>query len=268
MTLCVCVGIPEGIVLAGESRQTYRGRGGARIGSDSATKVFELTDSIMAGTYGWAFLRPQGAATLRNISSLVQEFRGTIQAGASVQTVANDLFAFFNTAYQWHTAQGYEPPVAAGQFALGFLVCGYDAASRVGTVFECRIPGGVTSLRDTNNPGANWSGQTDVVSRIILGWDPRLGTLPAIQQMVQQLGPAAGNPLQGLEYVINWHTMTLQDAVDFAMSMIQITITIQRFTDGIRLNPGDVPGVGGPIDVGIVKPGDRVTWIRRKELHA
>lgn len=263
MTLCVCVSTPEGIVLAGESRQTYRGRAGARIGSDNATKAFDLTDTIAAGTFGWAFLRPQGAATLRNIASLVEEFKQSIATGASVQTVSNDLFAFFNTSYQWHTAQGFDQPVGANQFALGFLVAGYDVGSRVGTVFQCLIPGGVTALRDTNRPGANWQGQTDVVSRIILGWDQRLLTLPALQQ----IGQTIVQPLRGLEYVINWHTMTPQDAVDFAVSVIQITITIQRFTDGIQMNPGDVPGVGGPIDVAVITPGGRVKWISRKELH-
>jgi hypothetical protein len=68
-------------------------------------------------------------------------------------------------------------------------------------------------------------------------------------------------------YIVNWHTMTLQDAIDFVTGMIQITITIQRFADGITMQPGGVPGVGGPIDVAVVQPGGEVRWVARKMLH-
>lgn len=258
--------------MAAESRQGYQGRAGARISSDSATKVFELTDSVVASTAGWAFLRPQGAATHRNVSSLVEEFKASLTPGSSVQTVADGLYTYFNQAYQWHTAQRHDQPVPVGQFALTFMVGGYDSSSRVGLIFQCNIPGGVSPLRDTNNPGSNWIGQTDVVARIIIGWDPRLGNLGFVQQVVQQGGQQASQTitqqLRGLEYVINWHTMTLQDAIDFAASVIQITISIQRFTDGVYMNPGDVAGVGGPIDIVVIRPSSRPVWIQRKELHA
>jgi len=49
--------------------------------------------------------------------------------------------------------------------------------------------------------------------------------------------------------------------------MIQITIIIQRFADGIQMAPGGVPGVGGPIDVAVIQPGGPVRWIARKALH-
>lgn len=249
--------------MAGESRQTYGGRTGARIGSDRAMKVFELTDTVIGVTSGWAFLRPQGAATLRNIASLVHEFKTQLSQPSNVQSVANQLTAFFHTAYQWHTAQGYDQPVPTGQVALTFLVGGYDSSSSTGLVFQCNIPGSAAPLRDTNIPGANWIGQVDVMFRIIKGWDPRLTSLG----FVQSAGPAAMQQLNGLEYLISWHTMTLQDAIDFATSMIQITISVQRFADGIQLIPGDVPGVGGPIDVALVRPGGKVTWIQKKELR-
>jgi hypothetical protein len=55
-----------------------------------------------------------------------------------------------------------------------------------------------------------------------------------------------------LEYNINWGAMTLRDAIDFASLMIETTSAIQRFSDGIRQAPGDMPGVGGPIDVAVI----------------
>jgi hypothetical protein len=55
-----------------------------RIGSDSAIKVFELTDTVLAATAGWAFLQPQGSAMMRNISSLIEDFKTTIAGNAAL----------------------------------------------------------------------------------------------------------------------------------------------------------------------------------------
>jgi hypothetical protein len=59
--------------------------------------------------------------------------------------------------------------------------------------------------------------------------------------------------------------MPLQDAIDFTVLVIQTTSAIQRFSDGIQADPGDIPGVGGPIDVLVLTP-DGPKWIKQKEL--
>ena len=71
--------------------------------------------------------------------------------------------------------------------------------------------------------------------------------------------------LNNLEYSINWGAMTLQDAIDFSVLAIETTSAIQRFSDGIKADPGDVPGVGGAIDVLVITP-DKAEWIQKKEL--
>jgi hypothetical protein len=58
--------------------------------------------------------------------------------------------------------------------------------------------------------------------------------------------------LGGLQYAIQCGTMTLQDAIDFCTLMVQTTSAIQRFSDGIIANPGDMPGVGGPVDAAVI----------------
>jgi hypothetical protein len=105
-------------------------------------------------------------------------------------------------------------------------------------------------MRATNNPGPWWIGQIDVVARIMNGYDFRALTLPVLQ--------AAKPELDRLNYIVQWNTMTVQDAIDFAVGMIQITTTIQKFTAGVVMQPGGVAGVGGPIDVAVVRPGESV----------
>ncbi|HEY2150290.1 MAG TPA: hypothetical protein VGH34_05750 [Vicinamibacterales bacterium] len=73
--------------------------------------------------------------------------------------------------------------------------------------------------------------------------------------------------VDALDYVVNWSAMTLQDAVDFAVAIIQVTITVQGFTAGIVSQMGAAATVGGPIDVAVVRPGGTVEWVRRKTLR-
>jgi hypothetical protein len=250
MSLCISVVTPEGIVVAGESRQTQVIAGVNRIGSDSAVKVFDLTNTVLAATAGWAFLQPQGAAMMRNISSIIEEFKPTIPAGSGVRAIATQLWTHFNTIYQQHITQVPDSAVQPGQVALNFIVAGYDPGANVGMLFSIDIPtlaAPTMPARTTNNPGPWWIGQIDVVARIVNGYDPRILTLPVLQA-AQQAGTATVQ-LSGLSYMVHWNALTIQDGIDFTVGMIQVTTTIQKFTAGIAMQPGDVAGVGGPIDV-------------------
>lgn len=268
MSLCISVVIPEGIIMAGESRQTQVVAGVNRIGSDNAIKVFELTDTVLASTAGWAFLQPQGASFARNISGLIEDFKSTIPDGSSVQAIATLLWTHFNTIYQGHITHYPATAVPAGQTAINFVVAGYNSDSQSGELFSIEVPSAAApaaAVRSTNNPGPWWIGQIDVVARIINGYDPRTLNLPFVQAANQNADAKA--QLDGLSYAIYYTAMTIQDAIDFVVGMIQITITTQRFTAGIMTQQGAVAGVGGPIDVAVVQPGREINWIARKELH-
>lgn len=270
MSLCISVVTPEGIVVSGESRQTQVIGGVNRVGSDSAIKVFQLTDTVLAATAGWAYLQPQGATLRRNISSLVEDFKPTIVPNSTVRDIATALHAYFNTAYQQHIAQLPQDALPAGHKALDFIVAGYNPNSRVGEVYGLEIPTGPAPTnpnRATNNPGPWWIGQCDVVARIINGYDPILLSHPLLQGTHQPVANMQ-QQLAGLGYAVFYNTMTLQDAIDFSVGLIKVTITIQKFTAGTGMQPGSVAGVGGPIDVAVVKPGGTVTWISQKQLHS
>lgn len=105
------------------------------------------------------------------------------------------------------------------------------------------------------------------LNRIINGYDYRALELPFVQA-ANQNNNTGTTELNGLGYLVNWSVMTLQDAIDFAVSMIQVTIIVQRFTAGIINQMGGTATVGGPIDVAVVRPGATVEWVQRKQLHA
>jgi hypothetical protein len=49
--------------------------------------------------------------------------------------------------------------------------------------------------------------------------------------------------------------------------MIQVTITVQRFTAGMLSQMGAIAGVGGPIDIAVVQARHKIKWVARKELQ-
>jgi len=306
MSLAINTATPEGIVLAADSRQSYRNRKGvSRIGSDAATKLFLINNRIGVAVTGLAFLQENGIS--KNISKFIEQFKREVEVeNLSVKEVAEKLYYIFDKKLNWQEQlekipeqikanlknQGMEiieinkeqyrlkfkfkdkagniKDGAAGIEGLSIFVAGYNSDGSH-EVYNVHIPGEILKRRDSTQKGleygANWIGQTDVVSRIVKGWDPRILNAPFVNEAVRQKNQQEiEKQLNGLEYAINWGAMTLQDAVDFTILVIQTTSAMQRFSDGIQADPGDMPGVGGPVDVLVITP-DGPKWIQKKELR-
>lgn len=307
MSLGINTTTPEGIVLASDSRQSYRNQKGvSRIGSDSASKVFKINERVGLITTGLAFLPENGV--LKNISRFIEEFKETITSGnLTILDIATKLREFFEKKYQYRDQlkmipsqiradlerQGYtiieikeendhikfkfldqnrlQKEGIAGVDQLQFIVAGFnqDDSHQVVMVY---IPGPTELKRDSTKKGfeygASWIGQTDVVARIVLGFDARIGNLPIMQKATTDVGiQEVHRQLRNLEYVIQWGTMTLQDGIDFSVLAIGTTTAIQRFSDGVIGNPGDIPGVGGPIDIAVITPKKGFVWVSKKILN-
>jgi 20S proteasome alpha/beta subunit len=308
MSLGINVTIPEGIVLAADSRQTYRNQKGmARVGSDSASKVFRIGSRMGLVIAGLAFLPQQGV--MKNVSGFIDDFRQTIPVDKlSVGEVAKELAQYFDArvpyrdqlknipagikadmarqsfelldlkeeptrvVFHFKNQQGQVQEAVAVPDGLQFVLGGYnkDKSSEVYMVY---VPGATDQARDSRKQGkeygAGWIGQTDVVTRIVLGFDPRLQGIPLVREAAVKLGEAAvQQQLRGVEYSIQWGTMTLQDAVDFCQLAIETTTAIQRFSDGVLMDPGDMTGVGGPIDMAVITYDKGFTWLNRKHLRS
>ncbi len=304
MTLVINVTTPEGIVMATDSRQTYRNnKQMSRIVTDSAYKLFAINDRIMVGVAGLAFFADE-TGVQKNVSKYVDEYRSQTDADTiTVEEVAYKLQEFINIKYPWeqqlqNSAQQLKMDIEQqggrilaleeknhsvefriqrpdGKIEEGHLniesvdmiISGYNKDGQHET-YEVHTPGEVARRRSSTEFGSTWIGQGDVTSRIVLGFDGRIANLPMMQDLVRRSGEQEiQNQLRGLEYNIQWGTMTLQDAVDFATLMIKTTSAIQRFSDGINADVGDMPGVGGPIDVAVITAEEGVQWINRKKIY-
>lgn len=306
MSLAINTTTPEGIVFATDSRQSFRNRKGmARIGSDNASKLFQVNNRVGVAVTGLAFLPEEGV--MKNISKFIDEFKHEVDVNKlEVGEVAEKLHYLFDKKYNYREQlkklpeqikadlqkkgcevleikeensvvkfrfkdpQGQVKEGAGGVDAINLMVAGYNKDGSH-EVYVCCVPGDIQKKRDGNERGkeygASWIGQVDVVSRIVLGFDGRIGNLKFVNQVTQQGGQEEiQKQLRSLEYVIQWGTMTIQDAIDFCTLMIQTTSAIQRFSDGVQGDPGDMPGVGGPVDVAVITPNKGFVWINKKKL--
>ena len=307
MSLVINTTTPEGIVIATDSRQSFRNRKGmVRIGSDNASKLFQLNKRVGVAVTGLAFLPEDGVP--KNINKFIEQFKREVDVEKlDVKEVAEKLHYLFDKKYKWkeqlekmpeqikkdlkrqgcevlgiqteqHAVkfkfkdpQGNVKEGAGGVDMINLLVAGYNKDGSH-EVYICYIPGEIQKKRDSKEKGkeygASWVGQIDVVSRIVLGFDGRIENLKFVNEATQQAGKEQINAqLRHLEYVIQWGTMTLQDAIDFCTLMIQTTSAIQRFSDGIQADPGDMPGVGGPVDVAVITPNKGFVWVNKKKLN-
>lgn len=297
----------EGIVLAADSRASYRNRKGmARIGSDSASKIFKLSEGVGLIVAGLAFLPENGMP--KNISNFVDDFISQKKLETiSIKVIGEKLRDFFEDKYpyqeqldklpqqiemdlkskgcevlevskkKYHIEFKFRDPAGVVHQGTGrvdqlqFVLAGFDDDGSH-SAYTIIIPGDkVEEARSSKTKGkeygANWIGQSDVVTRIVLGFDGRIGSLPFVQKIANEIGQdKIQQQLRGLEYQIQWGTMTLQDAIDFCKLAIETTSAIQRFSDGIAGDPGDMPGVGGPVDIAVITPKKGFVWVSRKNL--
>ena len=259
MTLLIAVGTGDGLILAGDSRTTLSPPDQRwRVLSDFTHKVFQV-DRFAVATSGWAFL--QGRNIAAHMAEFVQEFTGQ---GKSPEDLSNELADFFGKRLNEHISSGMDEAPAADAVVISLVVHGYNEGQ--GECWEVTFPSGAAVRHfTTESGGAIWRGQTDVVTRLIKGFDPTLGQRvsndTALTYALQSLQPS----MEGMEYVINLRFMNLQDAIDLAVLLIRTTIDVQRLTNGLVSEPGSFPGVGGPIEIALVTP-DGFSWIQRAAL--
>lgn len=304
MTLVIATITSSGIVLTADSRQTYRNQAGAvRTGSNSAMKLFRLTSSCGVAISGRAFLSEPGQP-LKDVGFFINRFAKSEQLdGITAKEIAEKLSKYLADIFiaveldalrqritaevtkQAGTDLDFSPPdgnlqpysfKGAGGARVSrtgsietihMIVAGIDGDG-VGRAHSVSVPKGTTLTRDTQQCGAIWVGQTDVLARIVKGFAPEIEKLDFVREALAKDTGGTTGQLNKLEYIINWGTITLQDAVDFCVLMTRTTESIQRFSDGTVLAPGGITGVGGDVDIAVITPERGFKWLRRKVLSA
>ena len=306
MSLALCTTTSVGIVLAADTRLWYQNlKGMARIGSDTGSNLFHINDRIGVALSGMAYLTedhlPKNMGKFIQEFKNDPEIEDL-----DVKQTAEKLNQFFNDKYNWDeeldgildtikkeiqeagyklldiektppqiiyrfkTSDGVEEEHSVGIDSLEILVSGYNKDGSH-AVYGSFIPGDIIKYidsndKDINHYGSSWIGHSDVLSRLLLGFDERITALDFIYDLSDEDKDKTIHQLRGLEYNIQWSRMTLQDAIDFCTLMIQTTSAIKHYADGIHADPGSVPDVGSHVDVAVITPDKGFLWINKKKL--
>jgi len=253
MNLIITTYVPEGIVMASDSRQsisieskTPDGKDLPKIdtvNSDNVYKIHLLSRKdeadkpifeVGVSSFGQDLLG--GISTVSHIRKFAEE---KLTDGDDVTTIPKKLVEFFKESF----------PTAD----TGFHVAGYKKEDKISNpyVYYCHVGKNIfdqrKNIRDDGSLayGATWSGQADIITGLI---NPVVITdQKGDRKVIKQAFPIA------------WGAMPLQDAIDFSIFAIRTTIDTIRF----QARPKNV---GGPIDVLIIVS-DEARWIQRKKLR-
>lgn len=240
MSLIISVFVREGIVMAADSRLTLTVPRTLPDGqttllsltsSDSAKKLFLAPNHVGIATCGAADIG--GAPVAGFVETFIVE--KLANKAAAAEQVADLLAEYlvglgvrpgtlFHVSGYAKTTTGLEQTV--------FLI---DPASRI-----------KSRLNPTNQQGANWGGEFDVLQRLL--------------NDVLLVAGEGQAPVAMPHFGVPFEYFTLQDAIDFAVYGIRSTIDTLRFQ--VREKT-----VGGPIDVLVITP-DGSRWITKKQLAA
>ena len=235
MSFIIALHIGEGLVMASDSRITYNttsnnvdGSKSIQLGvhfSNSTPKTF-LTQSNVGISYC-------GDSTIKNkpITGYIERFVED-HKDDGVDTIKDLLIPYFT---------GLE-----SNLNTTFIVGGYtneqDCVKQ--KLYRINTKTRNEEIVDTSNQGALWSGEVDVMSRI----------LTTVYNKT-----ASDNYVEMVSYPILWQYFTLQDAIDFARYAIKTTIDTMRFQSRVKT-------VGGPIDILVIKPTEAF-WIEQRQLQ-
>lgn len=267
MTIVVAVKVNDGLVLAADSAVAVHGGPAGHppgiLKTYSYGRKLSHIKDYPIGVLSW------GISLLgsRTIESLISEYEFGLPStsdeavqGFKVREIADNLRTFLLERYQ---AQ-YGPLSPGNQPSLGVLVSGYSDGAYFPEQYLFEFP--VTPDLQVRRPdkeggepdfGVDWFGLTDAITRLIKGADPRLRAVLA--ERLQISLEEAWQLLAQFEYPITFEGMPLQDAIDLAVYLVEMTIGRYRFAVG-------APLCGGEVDVAVITPRG-FTWIYRKNWH-
>jgi hypothetical protein len=282
MTICVSVKVSEGLVLAADSTAAIEGQlGDGQRGIlktyDYMRKLVRVKDyPIGILTWGTAHIG------MRTVGSLIREFEYTLPSlqeeeekckeqrmrgekpepyKYSVRAITEGVVKFIGERYRDEFGNRSKEE---GQPLLGLLVSGYSSSQFFPEQWLVEIPlsSDLRELRPDKNEkpdfGANWFGMTDAIVRLHWGRDDQ--ALSILSERFEVSREEVGKILESLQYPVIFEGMPLQDAIDYAIYVVNVVIGRFRFVIG-------APLCGGAIDVAVITP-ESFAWIKQKSWEA
>ena len=273
MTIAISIKINDGLVLASDSASTVLGQtptGQLSVLNvyNNAIKLFNLKKGLPIGCITWG----SGAIGQASVSTILKDLRERFTGSAepaykgwkldadkyTIDAVATRVKEFvYDDLYVKAFKDFPQKP------SMGFIVAGYSPNAPMADEFQIDIQNGQCNgprkLRQQHEVGMTWAGEPEALNRLITG---RGGNLPALLQQhfgvqPEKIQEALALFQQNLQVPLILPAMPLQDAIELAEFMVDVTIQFSRF----KLGP---PTVGGPTEIAAISKHEGFRWIRRK----
>lgn len=235
MSFIIALHIGDGLVMASDSRITYDTTTNNLDGSKTVERGVHFSNStpktfLTSSNVGISYC---GNSTINNkpitgyIESFIEEHKDE-----DVDAIKDLIIPYFS---------GLER-----NLNTTFIVGGYKTEEGVlkQKLYRLNTSPANVEVLDTSTQGALWSGETDIMSRIL---------------RPVRLLTTDGKLVEMVNYPILWQYFTLQDAVDFARYAVKTTIDTMRFQRRVKT-------VGGAIDILVIKPTEAF-WIEKRQLR-
>jgi hypothetical protein len=273
MSVAIAVKVSEGLVLGADSAATIRGKIQRPEGIQegvlktyfNARKLMQIGDfPIGVLTWGAAFIGS------RTIESLVreweydnhwqtkQDYDENYEDDFQVKKCAQELSKHIAKTYldEFGDEPDEEKPI------IGFIVAGYSQRGFFPEIWRFIVPldeeGAVHNQRPDRNGkpdfGATWYGLTDAIVRLHFGRDDQV--IKIMSEKTEMSQQEVAEILQPLQYQILFPVMPLQDAIEYAYYMLNVTVGRYRFVVGPEL-------CGGEIEIAAITQKE-FKWISRK----
>lgn len=272
MTIAVLVKVNDGFVLASDSATTLgtAAPGGALQVENiynNANKIFNLRKGLPIGAMTWGL----GAIGPASIATVTKDLRRRFMGEDAnhpdwyVDPKSYQMSEVAARFKEFFYDERYQAAASAALVApddLGLLVAGYGADDDQPQVYSVTIgPSGCSGpdlLMPPDVSGASWWGQPEALTRLLLG------VSRSLPQALLNLGVPdtdVGSYVQAIQQEVREQlvssAMPIQDAIDLAEFLVEVTIKFVRFSPGH-------PTVGGPIEIAAVTKHEGFKWVARK----
>lgn len=279
MTIAISLKVNDGLVLAADSASTiieHSAEGGpSNVVNvyNHANKIANLYKGKPIGAVTWG----AGSIGAASIPTLLKDFRVRLtgkdpthrewelnENSYTIEEIATRLREFMYEEKYQPTFREW-PPEA--QPVLGFIVAGHAPGESLADEYQLLIASGECAppqpLREHEVSGVTWNGEPEAITRLLLGFGTQL---PGV--LVEQLGvsedelPKIMQVVRGaLERPFVHSAMPIQDAIDLAEFLVDMTIKASRFAPG-------APTVGGEIEIAAITTHEGFKWVRRKHYFS
>ncbi len=275
MTIAISLKVNDGLVLAADSATTLFGkRPSGETGVShiyySACKIFNVIRGRPVGVMTWG----SGSIGTSSISTLCKDLRKRFEDSSaeneewyvdaddySIEHIAQLVRKFmYDELYVPFFEDWDEKP------SLHFIVGGYSTGADMAEEYQINVEKGKCTdpfaVRPKAECGMTWGGEIEAIDRVVVGYGKRLRQVLDTELKVpeSQIKPAMEIIGQKLFVPLITPPMPIQDALDLAEFLVDLTIKFSQFSPGAQT-------VGGPIEIAAITKHEGFKWVRRKHYY-